>query len=424
MKIISIANQKGGCGKTTTAINLASALGQNGKKVLLLDLDPQAHASLGLDIESQDSIYNVISNLTPRKLKLKDIIKTVENTFDIAPSNILVGTLEQELSDEIGREAKLIEMIEEVKGEYDYVLIDCPPSLGILTVNAFRVSSELIIPVETSRFSMQGVDHVMDIVQLVKDRLNHTIKCRILVTMFDSRLRHSFAMLETFKERFSNMLFDTIIHINVKLKESVVMGQTVSTYDKYCRGSKDYYTLSKEMICLDRQKEEKIVTPEVVRTEKVSKSSEVTKMAELEEALRVVEEERVKQEEVVANSNQEAETIAVTGVDSKEPNFKSLSPKMRGVIKEEIKEFISTKFIIQATNAKTVYVTGSFNDWSLDNACRLRGDNGTWEVDISLKPGLYKYQFIVDGIWMEDPGNERKERNSFGDINSLVEVTV
>ena len=160
MKIISVANQKGGCGKTTTAINLASALSQNGQKVLLFDLDPQAHASLGLDIESQDSIYNVISKLTPRKLKIENIIRRVENSFDLVPSNVLVGTLEQELSDEIGRELKLREAIEPLSGTYDYVIIDCPPSLGILTVNAIRVSDELIIPVETSRFSMQGVDHI------------------------------------------------------------------------------------------------------------------------------------------------------------------------------------------------------------------------------------------------------------------------
>src|SRR5882672_2806978 len=164
MRVISIANQKGGCGKTTTAINLASALAINGKKVLLIDLDPQAHASLGLNIDSQDSIYNVISKLTPRKLKLDNIIATVENKFDIVPSSVLVGTLEQELADEIVRELKLSAIIAPLQGRYDYVLIDCPPSLGFLTVNALRASQEVIIPVEMSRFSMQGVDHLMDIV--------------------------------------------------------------------------------------------------------------------------------------------------------------------------------------------------------------------------------------------------------------------
>jgi len=128
MKIISIANQKGGCGKSTTAINLASALGLNGKRVLLFDLDPQAHASLGLNIEGQNSVYNVISKLTPRKLKIENIIQRVENTFDIVPSNVLVGTLEQELADEIGRELKLLAVFNTLKDRYDYILIDCPPS--------------------------------------------------------------------------------------------------------------------------------------------------------------------------------------------------------------------------------------------------------------------------------------------------------
>src|SRR3989338_7687957 len=158
MRIISIANQKGGCGKTTTAINLASALSLNGKRTLLIDLDAQAHATLGLDIDGRDSIYNVISKLTSRKLSIDNIIKNVEGKFDIVPSNILVGTLEQELADEIGRELKLAEIIASLKDRYDYILIDCPPSVGILTVNAIRASDEVLVPVETSRFSMQGVD--------------------------------------------------------------------------------------------------------------------------------------------------------------------------------------------------------------------------------------------------------------------------
>lgn len=368
MKIISIANQKGGCGKTTTAINLASALGANGKKVLLIDLDPQAHATLGLNVESQDSIYNVISKLTPRKLKIEDIIRPVENNFDIVPSNILVGTLEQELSDEIGRELKLYEVVAGIRDKYEYMLIDCPPSLGILTVNAIRVSHEVMVPVETSRFSMQGVDHIMDIINLIRERLDHKVKCKILITMFDSRLRHSFSMLGTFKEKFGTLLYDTIIHVNVKLKESVVIGQTVAAFDKYCRGSKDYNSLSKEIIFLDNQN---------------------PAMQEL------------KQERSV---------------------FRPLSQKMKETVKEESKQFYTTRFAIEAPDARTVYVTGSFNDWSLNDTCRLTQNNGKWSVEIPLKPGVYEYQFIVDGVWKEDPANCKKERNPYGDDNSLIEV--
>ncbi|MBN1870765.1 MAG: AAA family ATPase [Candidatus Omnitrophica bacterium] len=397
MKIISIANQKGGCGKTTTAINLATALGLNKKRVLLIDLDAQAHASLGLDIESQDSLYNVISKLTPRKLKIENIIKRVEGTFDIAPSNILVGTLEQELADEIGRELKLLEIIKTIKDQYDYIIIDCPPSLGILTINAIRVSDEAIIPVETSRFSLQGVGHLMDIITLVKERLDHQVKCRVLITMFDSRLRHSFAMLETIKEKFGTILFDTIIHVNVKLKESAVSGKPVAFFDKYCRGSKDYYSLAKELLLLEKKEKAGDIR------EGAETPSKAT--SDLEEALQT-------EETVIETTENEISPLEL------EP----FSEKMQKMVAREAKAFFTTRFAIEAPGAKSVYVTGSFNDWSLDDGCRLKERDGQWEVYIPLRPGFYKYQFIVDGVWKEDPGNPRRERNSFGDINSLIEV--
>lgn len=377
MKIISIANQKGGCGKTTSAINLAATLGLNGKRTLLIDLDPQAHATLGLNIDDQNSLYNVISKLTPRKLRIENIIKKVDANFDIVPSNILVGTLEQELADEIGRELKLIEVINTIKDQYDYILIDCPPSLGFLTVNSIRASDEVIIPVETSRFSMQGVDHLMDIINLIRDRLNHPVTCRVLITMFDSRLRHSFAMLGKMKEKFDGILISTIIHINVKLKESAVMGESVIKYDKYCRGSKDYFSLAKELILWEKG--------ERVEPQKIE----------------------VPQIETVAE-----ETIVPEG----------LTQRMRDLVKQETQDLLTTTFTIEAPDAQSVYVTGSFNDWSLDESCRMTNDNGTWRTTLALKPGIYKYQFIIDGKWQEDPQNAMKERNSFGDINSLIEI--
>lgn len=399
MKIISIANQKGGCGKTTSSINLAATLGLNGKRTLLIDLDPQAHATLGLNIDDQNSLYNVISKLTPRKLKIENIIKKVDGNFDIVPSNILVGTLEQELADEIGRELKLIEVINTISDQYDYILIDCPPSLGFLTVNAIRASDEVIIPVETSRFSMQGVDHLMDIINLIRDRLNHPVTCRVLITMFDSRLRHSFAMLAKMKEKFDGILISTIIHINVKLKESAVMGESVIKYDKYCRGSKDYFSLAKEIILFEKGEKLEMAMPSSPSASKES----------------VVEAEDLTATVVVSQeSKQEVREEAPVSIP--------LSQRMRDMVKESSQDILTTTFSIFAPEAQSVYVTGSFNDWSLDESCRLNNENGTWKLILALKPGIYKYQFIVDGKWQEDPGNAMKERNSFGDINSLVEV--
>jgi len=393
MRVIAIANQKGGCGKTTTAINLASALCVNGQRTLLIDMDPQAHATLGLNIDSQDSIYNVISNLTPRKLRIENIIQKVEDGFELVPSNILVGTLEQELADEIGRELKLVEIIAPLQAHYEYILIDCPPSLGFLTVNALRASHEVIIPVEMSRFSMQGVEHLMDIVRLIKDRLNHPIQCRLLVTMFDSRLRHSFAMLIAIKEKFGDILLDTIIHVNVKLKESVVMGQTVMNYDKYSRGSKDYLSLAKELMAAEKK---------VVRIQAVEQ-----------------QQQEAEQQIVVEQPSSAEQPVAELSPAPAEPAF---SERMEEIIKEEMKDFVMTTFTLIAPKAHSVYVTGSFNDWSLEEACRMRREEGRWVVRIPLKSGTHKYQFIIDGRWCEDPANNRQERNSFGDINSLIEV--
>lgn len=140
MSIIAITNQKGGCGKTTTAINLAASLAVNNKKVLLIDLDPQAHATLGLNVKNEITIYDVLSKLTTRKVRIQDIIKNVSANFDIAASNIVLSTLEQELAGEISRESRLWETLSNFKSDYDYILIDCPPNLGILTINAIRAA--------------------------------------------------------------------------------------------------------------------------------------------------------------------------------------------------------------------------------------------------------------------------------------------
>ncbi len=393
MKIISIANQKGGCGKTTTAINLASALAFNGQKVLLIDLDPQAHATLGLNIDDANSLYNVISKLTPRKLRIKDIITRADRTFDVVPSNVLVGTLEQELAEEIGRELKLVDVINEIKGLYDYVLIDCPPSLGFLTVNAIRASNEVIIPVETSRFSMQGVDHLHDIIFLIRDRLNHPVTSRVLITMFDSRLRHSFTMLAKMKDKFGKLLYDTIVHVNVKLKEAAVMGEAVLKYDKYCRGSKDYLGLAREILTDD-----KVLS--MPAREKTVKAKPVAVEAR-------------SQEEIV-----QAVASAMEDAADYQP-----SERMQEIVSKEAASFAGSAFFkLNAPQAQSVYVTGSFNDWSLDESCRMKNIGGLWTLQLPLKPGMYKYQFIVDGKWQEDPENKMIERNSFGDVNSLIEV--
>lgn len=361
MPIIAIANQKGGCGKTTTAINLSACLAYNQKKVLLVDFDPQAHATFGLNIRTGLTIYNVLSKLSPEKVDLKDTIVNVETNFDLVPSNILLSTLEQELANEISRESRLWEALNQFTGLYDYIIIDCPPNLGILTVNAIRASSEVFIPVEASRFSLEGVDKLVDIINLVRDRLGCEVSWRVMVAMFDSRLRHSFDMLNKIREDFRNKIFNTIIHINVKLKEAQNKGEHILRYDKYSRGAKDHFSLSREIIT----------------------------------------------------------------TQSRQPA--ALEFQMQEVLKQEIPkltklELTEVEFSLFMPEAKEVYLAGDFNGWQIDDSSRMQAKDGLWSKRMEMSPGRYRYRFVMDGRWIEDPYNLSKQKNPFGGMDSLIEV--
>jgi chromosome partitioning protein len=253
MRIIASANQKGGCGKTTTAINLSSSLSLKGKRVLLIDFDPQAHATIGLNIKPSDlekSIYDVI---TPNKngfLGIEDILVPIKDNFDLAPSSLILTAVEQELSGVEGREDRLLEAIQVLKEQYDYdyIVIDCPPSIGHLCFNALRACDEVIIPIDMSLFSLRGVAKLVEIITLIKDKVGHDVKSRALITMYDRRTRYSKVVLEKVKAEFGSNVFETVIRYNIRLRETADCGLPVGDYDKNAIGHKDYENLAEEII--------------------------------------------------------------------------------------------------------------------------------------------------------------------------------
>ena len=251
MRVIASANQKGGCGKTTTAINLSSSLSLKGQKVLLIDFDPQAHATMGLNIMPSDlekSIYDVITPKENESLGIKDILVPIKENFDLAPSNVILSAVEQELSGLEGREDRLLKAIQALEEPYDYIIIDCPPSIGHLCFNALRACEEVIIPIDMSLFSLRGVAKLLEIIILLKDNVGHDVKSRALITMYDRRTRYSRIVLEKVKSEFGNNVFETVIRYNIRLRETADYGLPVGDYDKHAIGHQDYENLADEVI--------------------------------------------------------------------------------------------------------------------------------------------------------------------------------
>lgn len=254
-KVISLVNQKGGVGKTTTSINLSAALGYYGKKTLLIDLDPQGNASTGLGIEKGDTEYSVYDIITDRATMEEAIVKTKYKNLCILTSTINLAGADIELIEKANTEpdfiktAQLKKHIETVKNVFDYVIIDCPPSLGLLTTNALTASDSVIIPVQCEFFALEGIMQLLNTIMLVQKNLNPSLDIEgVLLTMLDLRTKLGIEVVTEIRSYFKERVYDTIIPRLVKLSEAPSHGKPIHVYDKDSKGTKAYLNLAKEVI--------------------------------------------------------------------------------------------------------------------------------------------------------------------------------
>ncbi len=261
MKTIAIVNQKGGCGKTTISINLSSALADAGQKVLLVDMDPQSHCAVGLAVpeeQIEQSIYDVlISRSRNEPMKLTEILWQITDRLELAPSSIDLSAFEQQMTGIAERERCLKEALHEMRNDYDYAIIDCPPAVSLLTFNALRAATDVVVPVETGYFALHGLSKQLDTLSILCKRCSQHVEVRVLASMYDIRTKMAREILAELRSHFGDRMFDTIVSFNTKIKEAASFGQPISEYDPASKGRRDFVSLAEEVVGSQAQQQQR-----------------------------------------------------------------------------------------------------------------------------------------------------------------------
>jgi chromosome partitioning protein len=369
MRTIAVVNQKGGCGKTITSINLSAFLAREQRRVLLVDMDPQGHATLGVladVVQPSRTMYEVfLRDASRQPTCLSDVIRTVRENLDVAPADILLSAISETLAGLVGREDILSDAIASVAGHYDYVVVDCPPNVGLLTFNALKACSEAIVPMDPSFFSLHGLGKLLETIDVLAKETDHHIAARVLVTLYSGRSPFVKAVVDEIRRHLDGRHFDTVIRYSVKLAEAASHGVPIAHYCRHCAGFDDYQALAAEVL------QQEAAMP--------------------------------KSERVTSKGNA---TGASTGNDCAGPSAPAVTSE--GVM-----------FTIEAPDAERVQLAGDFNNWTLDGN-EMEAMGGVWKKVVKLPPGRYRYRYVVDGRWRNDPLNAAVEPSPYGGDDSVL----
>jgi chromosome partitioning protein len=467
MRTIAVVNQKGGCGKTTVSINLAAALADLGKKTLLIDMDPQSHCAVGLAVpeeQIEQSVYDVlISKSRNEPIRLSEILWQINDHLDLAPASIDLSAFEQQMAGIAERESCLKKVLEEAKDGVDFAIIDCPPAVGLLTFNALRAATDVIVPVETGYFSLHGLSRQLETLNILCERCGQKILVRVLASMYDIRTKMA-----------REIMFKTIVNFNTKIKEAASFGQPILEYDSASKGRDDFRSLAEEVInsqTLQQRKE--LVNSLTGQLDSISSSADdllrsaarpapVIKKPPLTAtppqkptvaALPVVvaavapvvsvssplpastpaapQAETQKPQTVKLVESQKLQVVSLKdNKESQTPNPEPQAAAPQRTMEEKLSDYYgvsqtkdAVSFVTLYPRAAKVQIAGDFNNWQPEKTEMTKvGTSGVWQASLKLPPGKHQYRFVVDGRWQQDPYNEKCETNPFGGFNSVIDV--
>lgn len=439
MRVIAIVNQKGGCGKTTVSVNLASAVAQLGYKTLLVDMDPQSHCAVGLAVpeeQIEQSIYDVlISESRHEPLRLSEILWQISDRLDLAPASIDLSAFEQQMMGVPQRENCLKKVIDEQARDYDFVIIDCPPAVGILTFNALRTASDVVVPVETGYFSLHGLSKQLETLNILCERCNQDINVKVLASMYDIRTKMAREILSELRQNFGDKMFKTVVNFNTKIKEAASFGQPISEYDPASKGHADFRTLAEELIGLEsKTQSRKLVNTLAGQLETISASAdELLKAAKPAiKAIPKVEKQKVGDESEISHflNTPKEELLQLEEIKDEPIAAVKTDEQLKTQIDEKLSDYYGVSqadgavvFITLYPRASNVQIAGDFNNWQPEkNLMEKVGETGVWQTKVKLPAGKYRYRLVVDGQWQQDPYNGNIEPNPFGGFNSVLEV--